>query len=249
LRGADCCAPMHAQARAVHFSKMVYRGGCVVEYAEYLERSPSTYDEQIGLTPRSEEADISAADVPPAVLDLVRGRCESLRKDDRSQPPWTTTPVGACSRYAVRLLVPLWRIQRAPVRRVLERNAAVSLLGVKPAIGFAASAFAVWCQVLLLATISLSPLAIGAAPIGNIPICHTDGGSEPARQTPGQPPHDCALCVVCLAHASPPAILPPTPTLPDRRPIAVVRLDAAHPRAPPVQLIAAAQPRGPPSLI
>jgi hypothetical protein len=29
--------------------KMVYRGGCVTEYAEYLERSPSTYDEQIGV--------------------------------------------------------------------------------------------------------------------------------------------------------------------------------------------------------
>ena len=29
--------------------KMVYRGGCVAEYAEYLERSPSTYDEQIGV--------------------------------------------------------------------------------------------------------------------------------------------------------------------------------------------------------
>ena len=28
---------------------MVYRGGCVTEYAEYLERSPSTYDEQIGV--------------------------------------------------------------------------------------------------------------------------------------------------------------------------------------------------------
>jgi hypothetical protein len=31
------------------FRKMVYRGGCVAEYAEYLERSPSTYDEQIGV--------------------------------------------------------------------------------------------------------------------------------------------------------------------------------------------------------
>jgi len=29
--------------------KMVYRGGCVAEYAEYLERSPSSYDEQIGV--------------------------------------------------------------------------------------------------------------------------------------------------------------------------------------------------------
>jgi hypothetical protein len=29
--------------------KMVYRGGCATEYAEYLERSPSTYDEQIGV--------------------------------------------------------------------------------------------------------------------------------------------------------------------------------------------------------
>jgi hypothetical protein len=28
---------------------MVYRGGCVAEYAEYLERSASTYDEQIGI--------------------------------------------------------------------------------------------------------------------------------------------------------------------------------------------------------
>ena len=28
--------------------EMVYRGGCVAEYAIYLERSPSTYDEQMG---------------------------------------------------------------------------------------------------------------------------------------------------------------------------------------------------------
>jgi hypothetical protein len=28
---------------------MVYRGGCVAENAEYLERSPSTYDGQIGV--------------------------------------------------------------------------------------------------------------------------------------------------------------------------------------------------------
>jgi transposase len=28
---------------------MVYRGGSVAEFAEYLERSPSTYDEQIGV--------------------------------------------------------------------------------------------------------------------------------------------------------------------------------------------------------
>ena len=40
---------------------MVYRGGCVAEYAIYLERSPSTYDEQIGvaLAPRSEEGAIA----------------------------------------------------------------------------------------------------------------------------------------------------------------------------------------------
>jgi hypothetical protein len=43
-------APMSVvQTSGTVSPKMVYRGGCVTEYAEYLERSPSTYDEQIGV--------------------------------------------------------------------------------------------------------------------------------------------------------------------------------------------------------
>jgi len=120
---------------------------------------------------------------------------------------------------------------------------------VRPTIGFAASLLAVCCQILLLATISLAPPAAAADPLGSVPICHLADGTQPAQQTPVQPSHRCALCVICLAQALPSAILAPSPTPPNRQSIAVVRLDAAHPRAPPVRLVAAAQPRGPPSLI
>ena len=116
-------------------------------------------------------------------------------------------------------------------------------------IGFAASLLAVCCQILVLATISLTLPVIGVDPLGNVPICHLESGTQPAQQTPGQPTHNCALCAICLAHALPPAILPPTPALPDRHAIATERLDAAQPRAPPLRRLAAAQPRGPPSLI
>jgi len=115
-------------------------------------------------------------------------------------------------------------------------------------IGFAASMLAVWCQILLLATISLAPPAVTADPLGSVPICHLADGTQPAQQTPVQPAHRCALCTICLAHALPSAILAPTPALPERHAVTIVRLDAAYPRAPPVRLVAAAQPRGAPSL-
>ena len=135
------------------------------------------------------------------------------------------------------------------MRQVVERSAAVPPQGLKPLIGFATSLLAVWCQILLLATISLSPLAIGADPLRNVAICQTDDGTQPAQQKPGHPAHDCALCVLCLSHASQVALVSPTPTLPEQQSVGIVRLDAAYPRAQPINLIVAAQPRGPPSLI
>jgi hypothetical protein len=108
---------------------------------------------------------------------------------------------------------------------------------------------AVWCQILLLATISLAPLAVAADPLGNVPICHVEDAGQPAQQAPAQPAHNCALCAICLAHAAPAAILSPTPALPERQFVATGQPGAAQPRAPPVHPVAAAQPRGPPSLI
>jgi len=131
------------------------------------------------------------------------------------------------------------------VRRSFERESTVPRHELKPIVGFAASLLAVWCQVLLLATVLVTPLAVGIEP--TISICHADDETAPARQQPDQPAHACALCVVCLSHPSPLAILSPTPVLPERQSIAIVRLDAARPRAPPIRLVAAAQPRGPPS--
>jgi hypothetical protein len=133
---------------------------------------------------------------------------------------------------------------------VLARNA-VSLQRLKATIGFAASLLAIWCQILFLAAISLSPLASGASPIGDVPICHTDDGTQtqPAPQKPNHPAHDCILCVLCLSHPSPLAILVPTPQLPGHQTVAAVRLGAVYARGPPISLVAAAQPRGPPSLI
>jgi len=120
------------------------------------------------------------------------------------------------------------------------------------ATGFAASLLAVWCQILLVSTIAVAPFAMAADPLAGAPICHvaTDGDSgQPARHKPNHPGHDCVLCVLCLAHASSVPILPATPNLPERRAIVAVRVDAAQPRAPPVRPVAAAHPRGPPSLI
>ena len=103
-----------------------------------------------------------------------------------------------------------------PVRRALKRNA-ISLQRLKPTVGFAASLLAVWCQILLLATISLTPLDISAGPVGDVPICHADDGAQPAQQKQDHPAHDCALCVICLSHASALSLLSPMPTLPERR--------------------------------
>jgi len=116
-------------------------------------------------------------------------------------------------------------------------------------LGFAASLLAVCCQILLLATISLAPLAIAADPLGNVPICHAEDAGQPAQHAPTQPAHDCALCAICLAHSVAVAILSPTPAVPERQFVATMRLGSLQPRAPPVLLRAAAQPRGPPSLI
>ena len=153
---------------------------------------------------------------------------------------------GLSAQWRAKLAILLWMRWIWPVQRVLERNAAVSRRGLKPTIGFAVSLLAVWCQVLLVAAISLAPLAINVDPIGGVPICHTDDGTQPAQQKPDHPAHDCALCVLCLSHASPLAILAPTPQLPEHQPVATVRLATTYPRGPPFRIVAAAQPRGPP---
>jgi hypothetical protein len=110
--------------------------------------------------------------------------------------------------------------------------------------------FAVWCQIVLVAAISLAPLPVVADSLGNIPICHADDGTRPGDHAPSQPAHDCALCVLCVAHAVPLAVLAPSsPVLAQRHFVVVARPVVAQPRAPPVRPVAAAQPRGPPSLI
>jgi hypothetical protein len=109
---------------------------------------------------------------------------------------------------------------------------------------------AAWCQVLVVATMPLAPFAMAADPLGAIPICHTpdpaDGQQAPS---PGHSQHDCTLCVICCQmHASPMALLSPTPSLPVARTIAAIRHQIAQPRAPPFRAVLAARPRGPPSL-
>ena len=121
---------------------------------------------------------------------------------------------------------------------------------MRSALRFTVTWLAAWCQVIAVAAMPFGPIAVGLDPLGNVPICHADadGGQLP----PAPPTHggyDCVLCVLCVSHASPLALLSPTPTLPDRHSVTVARLDAAQPRAPPARLVVAAQARGPPSLI
>jgi hypothetical protein len=119
-------------------------------------------------------------------------------------------------------------------------------------IGIAASWLAAWCQIVLVAAMPLGPLAIVADPLGNVPICHAEangGSGQPAPTKPGHNGHVCVVCVLCQAHVWSVAILSPPPALSLRQSVVTVRLDAAVPRTPPVRPSAAAQPRGPPSLI
>lgn len=110
---------------------------------------------------------------------------------------------------------------------------------------------AAWCQVVVVATMPLAPVAVAAAdPLGDIPICHApnpaDGQQDPSPEH-GQ--HDCALCVICCQmHAPPAALVSPTLTLPAAQTVAIIRHHIAQPRAPPFRAVLAAQPRGPPSL-
>jgi hypothetical protein len=121
---------------------------------------------------------------------------------------------------------------------------------MKSAVRFTVTWLAAWCQVIAVALMPLGPLAASLDPLANAPICHVDADAgQPAPAPPTHGGHDCALCVLCVSHALPMALLASAAALPDRHAVATVRLDAAQPRAPPVRLVAAAQPRGPPSLI
>jgi hypothetical protein len=140
----------------------------------------------------------------------------------------------------------MWReASGTAVRRADQRNVTIPGQGLKPMIGFAASLFAVWCQVILLVAISLAPLGAGAQPVGNAPICHTDRGSRPARQQPSHPSRNRVLCVFCVSSALPLGVVSPAPML-QRQFVADVRLNFTQPQVPSVRLVAAAQPRGPP---
>ncbi len=110
---------------------------------------------------------------------------------------------------------------------------------------------AAWCQVLLVVSLAHVPLAQAADALDCVRMCQADADDDgtPAPRQQDHSGHDCVLCVMCIGHASPAALSSSPPALPDRQFAAVVLLDAYRPRAPPVRLVFAAQPRGPPPLI
>ena len=79
-------------------------------------------------------------------------------------------------------------------------------------------------------------------------ICHArTGAAEDAPTKPAPSHRDCALCPLCVAAASPAAILLAPVTVP--RPVAVASWRPASARAPPpapARRHREAQPRGPP---
>jgi hypothetical protein len=111
--------------------------------------------------------------------------------------------------------------------------------------------FAAWCQVLLVISLAHMPQAQAADLLDCVRMClaDADDGGSPAPRHKDHSGQDCVLCVMCIGHASPAALLSSPPALPDRRFTTVAPLDAYRPRAPPVRLVRAAQPRGPPPLI
>ena len=111
--------------------------------------------------------------------------------------------------------------------------------------------FAAWCQVLLVVSLAHMPQMQAADALDCARMCQlgADEDGAPAPQKHDQSGHDCVLCVMCVGHAVQAALVSSPPVLPDRPFIALAVLDAYRPRAPPVQPVFAAQPRGPPSLV
>ena len=110
--------------------------------------------------------------------------------------------------------------------------------------GLLASLLALWCQIVLGATVLP---AVTLDPLAGAPICHAT--DEDRQRQPAQPVHhDCALCVSCLAHAAFTALPPPqAPATPMPR-VAITVAAVARQDAPPPRIFFAAQPRGPPAL-
>lgn len=158
--------------------------------------------------------------------------------------------INACFWQYDKLLVLSWQIECCAVRRRLDRNGLAANRRVSP-VGFAALMFAAWCQILLVVALAHTPQAQAADALDCIRMCQADGDGDgtPAPQQQDHSGHDCVLCVMCVGHAAPVALLSSPPVLPDRQFTVVVLIDGYRPRAPPVQAVFAAQPRGPPSLI
>ena len=121
---------------------------------------------------------------------------------------------------------------------------------MRSVIRFTVMWLAAWCQVLVVATMPLTPLAMAAVPLGEVPICHASDPADGKRTpSPDHRQHDCTLCVICSQmHASPIALLSPAPHIPVLRSVVVIRHHTVQPRAPPFRAVLAAQPRGPPRL-
>jgi hypothetical protein len=120
---------------------------------------------------------------------------------------------------------------------------------MQPVVRFAVTWLAAWCQVILVATMPLGPLATGLGPLGDVPICHADADTGQPNPPQPHPGHDCVLCAVCQLHGGSIALLALASVPTQRQAVSVARFEIAQPRAPPASLNIAAQPRGPPSLI
>lgn len=100
---------------------------------------------------------------------------------------------------------------------------------------------------------SAGPASI-AGLIGDVPICHADGGWDAGGTAPAPGPHDrsidCALCAMCQTLGAA-AMLPPTDgsAIPVAQVIVATRALLPPSRAPPRRpLLATAFPTGPPGL-
>ena len=102
------------------------------------------------------------------------------------------------------------------MRGRFDQNRPASNRWVSP-VGFAALMFAAWCQVLLVVSLARMPQAQAADALDCVRMCQADADDDgsPAPRHQDHSGHDCVLCVMCIGHASPAALL----SLPRRCPI------------------------------
>jgi hypothetical protein len=113
---------------------------------------------------------------------------------------------------------------------------------VRQASGLFLALLAIVAQLTLAAVAPASAMSLAEATV----LCQHDGNTD-GPPPPAHPSPDCLLCFVCHGAQSPVGLITASPVLPEPTTILIARAATLPPAtAPPLRIVLAAHPRGPP---